>query len=191
VGGTIISTMSRYLSTWRGFGTVVHTVSVLAGSLAARDWTDPSGVGRLRSQVTCNQPAAEFDPEAACDEVVRAHNRLRAEAKLPPLAISTNLSAAAERHAKDMAAHEKMAHKGSDGSSPINRIKAEGYPYRRAGENIAAGRFNTERLMKGWVDSPHHKKNILGSFSQIGVACATGESGKRYWCVTFGLPIRQ
>jgi uncharacterized protein YkwD len=90
-----------------------------------------------------------------------------------------------------MAAHEKMAHKGSDGSSPIVRIKAEGYPYRRAGENIATGRYDTERLMKGWVDSPHHKKNILGSFSQIGVACATGESGKRYWCVTFGLPIRR
>jgi uncharacterized protein YkwD len=101
------------------------------------------------------------------------------------------LTAAAQRHAKDMAAHEKMVHKGSDGSSPIVRIKAEGYLYRRAGENIAAGRFNTERLMKGWVDSPHHKQNILGSFSQIGVACATGESGKRYWCVTFGLPIRR
>jgi uncharacterized protein YkwD len=84
----------------------------------------------------------------------------------------------------------KSQHKGDDGSSPIARIKATGYPYRRAGENIAAGRFTTERLMKGWMDSPHHKRNILGSYSQIGVACATGESGKRYWCVTFGLPIR-
>jgi uncharacterized protein YkwD len=190
-GGTIISRRSHYLWTGRSVGTVVLTVGLLAGSLAARGWTDPSSTGRFRSQETRNQPAAEFDPEAACDEVVKAHNRLRAEAKLPRLAISTKLSAAAERHAKDMAAHEKMNHKGSDGSSPIDRIKAEGYPYRRAGENIAAGRFNTERLMKGWVDSPHHKKNILGSFSQIGVACATGESGKRYWCVTFGLPIRQ
>jgi uncharacterized protein YkwD len=188
---TIISRTSSYLRTCSGVGTVVLTVWLLAGSLAARDWTDPSSVGRLRSQTTRNQPAAEFDPKAACDEVVRAHNRLRAEAKLPPLAISTKLTAAAERHARDMAAHEKMAHKGSDRSSAIDRIKAEQYPYRRAGENIAAGRFNTERLMKGWVDSPHHKKNILGSFSQIGVACATGESGKRYWCVTFGLPIRR
>jgi uncharacterized protein YkwD len=170
---------------------VVLTLWLLGGSLAARNWPEPSGMGRIYSQATRNQPAAEFDPEAACEEVVRAHNRLRAAAKLPRLAISTKLTAAAERHAKDMAAHEKLAHKGSDGSSPIDRIKAEGYPYRRAGENIAAGRFNSERLMKGWVDSPHHKKNILGSFSQIGVACATGESGKRYWCVTFGLPIRQ
>ena len=59
----------------------------------------------------------EFDPKTACDEVVKAHNRIRAEAKMPALAISTKLQAAARRHAKDMAAHDKMTHKGSDGSS--------------------------------------------------------------------------
>ena len=73
----------------------------------------------------------------------------------------------------------------------VTFTKATGYPHRRAGENIAAGRFTVERLMKGWMDSTPHKRNILGSFSQIGVACATGESGKRYWCVTFGLPNRR
>ena len=190
-GGTIISKMSRYLWTWRCVGSVVLTVWPLAGSITARDSTDPSNVGLLRSQTTRNQPAAEFDPAAACDEVVRAHNRLRAEAKLPPLAISTKLTAAAERHAKDMAAMGKMTHKGSDGSSSIHRIVAKGYKYRRAGENIAAGSFTVDGLMKGWMESPHHKRNILGSFSQIGVACATGENGKRYWCVTFGLPARR
>lgn len=123
--------------------------------------------------------------------VIKAHNRLRAEAKLPPLEVSSKLQAAAERHAEDMAAHGKMTHKGSDGSSSIHRIVAKGYKYRRAGENIAAGHFTVDSLMKGWMESPHHKRNILGSFSQIGVACATGENGKRYWCVTFGLPARR
>ena len=123
--------------------------------------------------------------------MIKAHNRLRAEAKLPPLEVSTKLQAAAEKHAKDMAAHGKMTHKGSDGSSAIKRIVAKGYNYRRAGENVAAGYFTVDGLMKGWMESPHHKRNILGSFSQIGVACATGENGKRYWCVTFGLPARR
>jgi uncharacterized protein YkwD len=45
--------------------------------------------------------------------------------------------------------------------------------------------------MKGWMNSPHHKQNILGSYSQIGVVCAIGESEKRYWCVTFGLLNRR
>ena len=126
-----------------------------------------------------------------CDDVIKAHNRLRAEAKLPPLEVSSKLQAARCKHAKDMAAHGKMTHKGSDGSSSMKRILAKGYNYRRAGENVAAGNFTVEGLMKGWMESPHHKRNILGSFSQIGVACATGENGKRYWCVTFGLPARR
>src|SRR5262249_49003135 len=122
-----------------------------------------------------------FDSKAACNDVFKAHNRLRAKAKLPALEVSLKLQAAAEQHAKDMAAHGKMSHKGSDGSTSIKRIVSKGYNYRRAGENVAAGYFTVDGLMQGWMDSPHHKRNILGSFSQIGVACATGENGKRYW----------
>jgi uncharacterized protein YkwD len=133
----------------------------------------------------------DFDPATAVDDVLKAHNRLRAEAKLPRLTVSRKLQAAAEMHAKDMASRKKMTHKGSDGKSVVARITAEGYRFRRAGENIAAGRFSVERLMKGWMESPPHKRNILGSFSQIGVAYATAEDGKRYWCVNFGLPARR
>jgi hypothetical protein len=165
--------------------------AILAGCVAAPIWSGQ--VGSRRENTAASEPkhADEFDPKTACDEVVKAHNRIRAEAKRPALAVSSKLRAAAERHAKDMAAHKVMAHKGSDGTSPIDRINSAGYHYRRAGENIAAGRFAIDRLMKGWMNSPPHKRNILGSFSQIGVAYATAEDGKRYWCVTFGLPARR
>lgn len=130
-------------------------------------------------------------PPASETEVYEAHNRIRFAAKLPRLQPSQKLEAAARRHAEDMASSKAMTHSGSDGSTPFDRIKAAGYVYRRAGENVAVARFGVERLMKGWMDSPHHKANILGPFSQIGVAYATGSDGKRYWCVTFGLPMRR
>jgi uncharacterized protein YkwD len=142
-------------------------------------------------EVTPAGKSTDFDAKAACVEVVKAHNRIRAEMKLSSLELSSKLTAAAQKHAKDMASHGKMTHKGSDGSSAMKRILAKGYNYRRAGENVAVGNFTVEGLMKGWMQSPHHKRNILGTFSQIGVACATAEDGKRYWCVTFGLPARQ
>ena len=167
-------------------------VSVAAGCAGAPTWpdqtnsrSDPRPAARPQNQ------GVPFDPETACAEVVKAHNRIRADAKLPSLAVSPKLEEAARRHAKDMAAHDKMTHKGSDGSSSVDRIAAQGYQYRRAGENIAAGRFTIDALMKGWMDSPPHKRNILGSFSQIGVAYATAENGKRYWCVNFGFPARR
>ncbi len=170
---------------------VTLTTVILTGCASARSWQDNPGQERFSTDSVPKKPVDVLDLKAACDEVVKAHNRIRLEAKLPTLALSSKLQAAAERHAKDMAARDRMTHKGGDGSAPIDRIKATRYPYRRAGENIAAGRLTTEKLMKGWMDSPPHKRNILGSFSQIGVACATGESGKRYWCVTFGLPNRR
>jgi uncharacterized protein YkwD len=141
----------------------------------------------FRSRKTIPEPVLE----SLRTQVVEAHNRIRSEAKLNTLEVSEKLQAAAQAHARDMAARLKMTHQGSKGSTPIDRIKAQGYPYLRAGENIAVGQFTVDRLMKTWMDSPHHKRNILGGFSQIGVGCATGEDGKRYWCVTFGLPIRR
>jgi uncharacterized protein YkwD len=175
----------------RFVGRTVFPIAILGACAIGTHWATIDASAQHSATRTPPPPADEFDPKTACARVVLAHNRLRADAKLPPLVTSAKLQAAAERHAKDMAAHGKMAHMGSDHSDPIDRIKATGYQYRRAGENIAAGRFAIERLMKGWMDSPHHKRNILGSFSQIGVAYATAEDGKRYWCVTFGLPARR
>lgn len=170
--------------------------AVFAGAVTAQSTSDKTprdkaAARRPDADRSTKKDATAPDMRAEIEAVIEAHNRIRAESNLPALAVSGRLQRAAERHAKDMAARDEMTHKGSDGSSAIARIKATGYPYRRAGENIAAGYLTTQRLMTGWMNSPHHKRNILGSYSQIGVACATSESGKRYWCVTFGLPIRR
>ncbi len=119
------------------------------------------------------------------------HNRLRSDAKLHSLELSKKLQAAAEEHVKDMADRHKMTHDGSDGSTSSSRIAGHGYRFRRCGENVAYGARTCEAVMKGWMKSPPHKANILGSFSQIGAAYATAADGTPFWCVTFGLPARR
>jgi uncharacterized protein YkwD len=123
-------------------------------------------------------------------DLVASHNQLRSESKLPSLRVSKKLQAAAIEHARDMAEHKKMSHTGSDGSTPSSRILARGYRMRRTGENIAFGQKRVEDVMKRWMKSPPHKRNILGSFSEIGAACATAGDGTLYWCVSFRLPSR-
>jgi uncharacterized protein YkwD len=174
-----------------GIGVVGLSTASLSGCAWVPVWPDRASAQPGPGASPAGKDLHEFDPKTACADVVKAHNRMRADAKLPALAVSAKLREAARQHAQDMAAHGKMSHKGSDGSSAIDRISAQGYQYRRAGENIAVGHFTTDELMKGWMNSPPHKRNILGSFSQIGVAYATAENGKRYWCVTFGLPARR
>ncbi len=182
--------MSSPKRTGLAFPLLAACIVSLAGWGAAPLWSDYPGWGARAFAAQVAGSEKDDDETALCERVVVAHNRIRAEAKLPSLAVSPRLQAAAAAHARDMASRGKMTHKGKNGSSPFDRIAAQGYKYRRAGENVAVGYFTTERLMRGWMDSPHHKKNILGSFSQIGVACATASDGKRYWCVTFGLPAR-
>lgn len=129
-----------------------------------------------------------LDLDEIRERLVDLHNEARRDEKLRTLQVSRKLQEAAQKHAEDMAERAEMTHKGEDGSTPAERIKAEGYRYRRVGENIAYGQFSNKGVMEGWLDSPPHKKNILGSFSQIGVGHAKSKDGTPYWCVTFGLP---
>lgn len=126
--------------------------------------------------------------ETIRERLVARHNEERGEEKLKTLQVSPKLQEAAQKHAESMAERGEMTHKGEDGSTPAERLKTEGYRYRRVGENIAYGQSSIEDVMEGWLDSPPHKKNILGSFSQIGVGYAKSKDGTPYWCVTFGLP---
>ena len=87
-------------------------LAILAGWVAIPVWPDHVSSGQDQPVAPGSRASGEFDPKTACAEVVKAHNRIRAESKRPALVVSTKLQAAAERHAKDMAAHEKMAHNG-------------------------------------------------------------------------------
>jgi uncharacterized protein YkwD len=182
--------MSPVIAGRSGFPILAVSAAVVVGcaTVPARS-QPPAPAGQASSRTEKASPEPDLADLRA--QVVEAHNRIRGAAGLPTLSVSDKLQAAAQAHAQDMAARQKMTHVGKRGSSPFDRIKSQGYPYRRAGENIAAGSFGVDRLMKGWMDSPPHKRNILGGFSQIGVGCAIGEDGKRYWCVTFGLPVRR
>ncbi len=120
--------------------------------------------------------------------VIEAHNRVRAEAKLPPLKVNAQLTEAARAHARDMAEHQKMSHDGSDGSTVSKRVKQRGYHYQEVGENIATAE-TSDQAMQLWLDSPPHLKNILDKlFSEIGVAMVPDSEGHQYWCVNFARP---
>ena len=129
-------------------------------------------------------------PSRVGPALVAAHNRERAEKKLPPLVAEPRLTEAARLHALDMATHETMSHDGSDGSKPAERVKKAGYVYVTTGENVAKGQPTVASVMTAWMDSPHHRDNILGdAYTEIGVARAFDEEGVPYWCVEFGRPI--
>ena len=132
-------------------------------------------------------PVAKPDP--ILGQLVEAHNRERATEGLPPLKLESKLTDASLAHAKDMAGRKRMGHDGSDESTPEQRVARAGYHYLRTGENVAVGYHDVEHVMKGWMESPGHRKNIMGDFTEIGLARVVGEDDKPYWCADFGTPM--
>ncbi len=143
--------------------------------IAACCWLSPAWAGQ-----TANPTAVSL---------LAAHNRERKKQGRHPLTLSAKLCEAAAVHAKDMALHEKQDHTGSDGSTAADRVKRAGYVYIRAGENIAWGQATVAEVMTTWMNSPHHRDNILGDFTEMGAARADDANGEPYWCVDFGTPV--
>jgi uncharacterized protein YkwD len=138
------------------------------------------------------QGGAASGPEtsdATLQALVEAHNKVRAEEKLPPLKANDKLTLAALDHARDMAEHRHLTHDGSDGSDPGKRIKRRGYVFKGYGENVADGQATVAEVMRTWIESPPHRENILGDFTEMGGAVAKGSDGQNYWCVDFGRPM--
>ena len=108
---------------------------------------------------------------------------------VPALVLNTQLNTASDKHAADMATNNYFSHTGLDGSQPWDRMTREGYSWRAAGENIAAGYTTTRAVVDGWLKSPGHCKNIMSAnFKDIGVGYAYSASStyRYYWVTDFG-----
>ncbi|MGW5903913.1 CAP domain-containing protein [Streptomyces althioticus] len=120
-------------------------------------------------------------------EVVELTNRERARAGLPPLSRDPLLTTAARAHSADMVARDFYAHTAPDGSKPWDRAAAAGSRCRTVGENIACGQRSAAEVVRGWMNSPGHRANILKpEFTHIGVGFAGGGRAGTYWTQLFG-----
>ena len=103
-------------------------------------------------------------------EVVELVNAERAHVGCAPLQVSSQLTAAAQSHTEDMAFNDYFSHTSLDGRSPWDRIRAEGYDFWSAAENIAAGYSTPASVVAGWMGSDGHRANILNcNLKDIGV----------------------
>jgi uncharacterized protein YkwD len=110
------------------------------------------------------------------DDVVRLTNEKRAEAGLPPLTYSPDLSRAALEKGDDMITKDYWAHVAPDGTQPWYFFNDVGYKYRYAGENLAKDFSTAQAAVDAWMASPSHKENILSSkYDDIGIAVVEGD----------------
>jgi uncharacterized protein YkwD len=91
-------------------------------------------------------------------------NRQRAAHDLAPLELSVDLLEVARFYSRRMAEEKFFAHIDPQGRNVRNRVDAAGIKWRVLGENLAYtnGYVNpVAASMRGWMESPGHRKNIL------------------------------
>jgi len=118
--------------------------------------------------------------EDMAKEVLGLVNQERAANGLAPLSWNSSLAKGAKTRATEIVV--KWAHTRPDGSNYYDAPNCED----TYGENLAKGYGSAESAMKGWMDSPGHRANILKSeYTTVGVACYLC-NGTYYWVQEFG-----
>jgi len=126
--------------------------------------------------ITFNIGTLSLAHAATADALIDLANSSRTENGLADLTENSRLTSAAYAKANDMLSNDYFAHTSPSGKTPWDFIKAVGYDYTYAGENLAIGYNADKELHDAWMDSPTHRANILnGNFHEIGIAVVNGE----------------
>lgn len=103
-------------------------------------------------------------------------NQARMDQGLPGLQVSSQLSAAALNKGQDMLEQQYWSHLSPDDQQPWDFIRAAGYDYATAGENLARDFTNSTEMIQAWLNSPTHRANILSAqFEEVGMAVVQGK----------------
>ena len=126
------------------------------------------------------------------DDVIRLTNQKRLKRGLDPLTGDNLLHEAAQGHADEMDDLGRyLGHDSADGRDPGDRIDEVNYDWRAYRENVASGQRTAKEVVRAWMKSPGHRRNILSDdISEIGIGFAVDDqSGSAYWVQKFADPF--
>ncbi len=116
-----------------------------------------------------------YSSEITWSKVYELTNAERIKAGLTPLKYSPLLSKSATAKANDMFANNYWAHNSPQGKTPWDFFKAVNYQYSIAGENLAKDFYDTDSVMRAWMNSPTHRANIINpKYQEIGIGVVNG-----------------
>ncbi len=121
--------------------------------------------------------------------VLDSVNALRQAAGLGAVQLDSKLNAAAATHSRDMSVQNRPWHFGSDGSSPIDRVRRVGYSGRLVGETISETYETEIETLSAWMEQVETRRIILDSTaSEMGFAWFQESNGKIWWTLVMGAP---
>lgn len=172
----------------------VAALLLVAGAACEQDDT-----GALRTIIGDSlSPVGPADPcVKAADEdrliadMLERVNRERQRRNLSPVKRNDTLDRIAEFYACRLIDGGFFSHEDPDDHSKIDSRAGDfGYAFRKIGENLGAGQYSVEQVMREWMRSPGHRANILDpEFTEVGLAVRVGGEHGVYWVQEFGRPL--
>ena len=113
-----------------------------------------------------------------------------------PLTWSESLAAAAAVQAAEMARLQRMSHLDSQNRGLADRLRAMGYRYSLAVENVGVGYSSLDEVVDAWLESEGHCDNLMNAaVLEFGLACvdagfSDAPEERRYWTLVLGAPPR-
>lgn len=108
-------------------------------------------------------------------------NKERNKHNLVSLTINNQLSKAAQAKAENMVSEDYWSHNTPSGKTPWAFITDSGYQYQTAGENLAYGFRGAKETVRGWMNSPEHRDNILNStYQEVGFGVASSPDYQKH-----------
>lgn len=129
----------------------------------------------------------EEDTRAIPYRMLESVNSLRRAAGAAPVQLDSQLTAAAATHSRDMAVQNRPWHFGSDGSSPLERLRRVGYAGDFVGEVISESFEDDATTFSAWMEDAVSREVILDpAATRLGVAWFQEPAGKIWWTMVFG-----
>lgn len=121
--------------------------------------------------------------------VLDSVNSLRSARGLAEVQLNAQLNAAAATHARDMSVQNRPWHFGSDGSSPLDRVRRVGYSGQLVGEAISETYETELETLAAWMEDQGTRDVIMSPAARdLGFAYFQEENGKIWWTLVMGSP---
>lgn len=140
---------------------------------------------KSKPTVQRTQEAQEVDTFSLNQDYLNLLNEYRIDQKLKPLTYSAVIEEIAKEHSKGMAKRTRaFSHLGM--GQRCRQIKKRLAPYKICGEIIAMGQPDLKSLLRAWINSPkHHKELSHASYTATALGIYKDDQGVIYWTQIF------
>lgn len=117
-------------------------------------------------------------------EVLTYVNQYRAARGLPKLVMNEAANREARRHSLEMAKHQvPFGHSGF--SRRMGHLYREIENADGGAENVAYNYKTARIVVDGWINSPGHRRNMVGHYDTTGIGIARDAQGRLYFTQLF------